>query len=177
LAVVSIAGALTAFAETGSVEDTTGAIPHEALRQDRVVLYYFHRTIRCETCLKFEVYSNDVVREAFATQMAEGVLEWLVVNIDAEDSQPLVERYELEGSSLVSTVLVHGEETGWRPLDAIWWLVDDEAAFKDYVQSEVLSDLEALGKQDGGADADSLPLYRQLVPESDGGGVDAPPQG
>lgn len=159
-----------------AVVDSTGTDVPKPLPPDRVVLYYFHRTIRCETCLKFEEYSNDVVREAFEAQLAEGTLEWRVVNIDAEDAGPLVERYELEGSALVSAVTMSGGEVGWRSLDAIWWLVDDEEAFKEYVRSEVLSDIERLSEDGTGAASDSLPVHGELVPESDGGGVDAPPQ-
>jgi hypothetical protein len=142
---------------------------------DRVVLYYFHRSARCNNCLLFEAYTDSLVHSAFQPELSESVLEWHVVNLDEDGNDAFVERYALDGITLLSTVVLDGEERDFRPLDGIWWLVDDRQAFADYVAAEIEADLEAIhGKHEPEA-ADSLSLYRELVPEPDGGGVDAPP--
>jgi len=149
---------------------------------DRVVLYYFHRTARCDNCLLFEAYTDSVVHAAFEPELSEGILEWRVANLDDDGNEVFAEHYALEGITLLSTVVVDNEERDFRPLDGIWWLVDDRQAFAEYVESEIIADLEAIrtdteathGRRSPEV-ADSLSLYRELVPESDGGGVDAAP--
>lgn len=142
---------------------------------DKVVLYYFHRTARCDNCLLFEAYTDSLVHAAFQPELSGGVLEWHVVNLDDDGNEVFVERYALEGITLLSTVVVDDEEQGWRPLDGIWWLVDDRQAFADYVAAEIEAHLETIRGKHAPEAADSLSLRRQLVPKSDGGGVDAAP--
>ena len=170
----------TAPADAAAPDSTiAGTEPNEATAvppPDRVVLYYFHRTARCDNCVLFEAYTASLVHAAFQPELSSGVLEWHVVNLDEDGNDVFVDRYALEGITLLSTVVVDGEERDSRPLDAIWWLVDDRQAFADYVASEIEADLETMhGKRTPEA-ADSLPLHRELVPESGGGGLDAAPQ-
>ena len=112
-------------------------------RCERVVLYYFHRTARCDNCLKFEAYTDSTLLADFGPELSEGVLEWNVVNLDDEGSAGFIDRYALEEITLLSSVVTGCEEQSWRPLDAIWSLVDDRQAFSEYVAAEVTADLEA----------------------------------
>lgn len=142
---------------------------------DRVVLYYFHRTARCHTCLWFEANVDSLVQAAFQPELSEGVLEWHAVNLDEDGNEAFVERYALEGITLLSTVLADGEEREWRSLEDIWWFVDDREAFADYVASEIRADLGAIHGEEAPEAADSLSLHGELLPKPDGGGMDSAP--
>lgn len=166
-------------ADTGAPDSTVaGTAPETATRtlpSDRIVLSYFHRTARCDNCLRFEAYTDSLVHAAFRPELSEGVLQWQVVNLDEDGNEAFVERYALEGITLLSTVVVDGEERDSRPLDGIWWLVDDRQAFADYVGAEIKANLERIRGKQAQEAADSLSLYRGLVPNLHGGALDAPP--
>ena len=131
----------------------------------RVILYYFHRTARCDNCLRFEAYTDSLVHAAFQPELTEGVLEWHVVNLDENGNESFVGRYALEGITLLSSIVRGGEEQAWRPLDSIWWLVDDRQAFADYVATEIEADLQAVRGKGASETADSLSLHRRIVPK------------
>lgn len=54
----------------------------DPVEASRVVVSYFHPTIRCETCLKIEALTERALREAFADELASGRLEWHVMDFD-----------------------------------------------------------------------------------------------
>lgn len=143
---------------------------------DRVAVYYFHRTARCEKCLKFEAYADEALRSSFSEALADGSLEWRVVNVDDTTNAHFVGDYDLFESSLVVSRVREGAETHWRKLDAIWTLAEDKDAFLEYVASEVGEELRRLDEARS-PDPGPVPVHRQLVPEPDGGGVGTPPQG
>jgi hypothetical protein len=163
----------------GSKEQATAAVDSLAPvpPSDRVVVYYFHHTLRCDTCLKFEAYTDEALRAAFPDELASGVLEWHAVNVDEEKNAHYEDDYDLTEISLLVSEVRDGDEVDWRILGAIWGLVQDKGAFVSYVEDEVAISLERLDEGGLPQDSDSLPVHRELVPESDGGGVDAPPQG
>jgi hypothetical protein len=123
----------TVAARTGAVPDSIAATP----LADRVVVRYFHRTARCDNCLKFEAYADTALRRSFSDELAGGVLEWRVVNVDDTTNAHFLEDYGLSGISLIISIVRGGDESDWRSLDAIWDLVDDESAFAEYVAYEV----------------------------------------
>jgi hypothetical protein len=178
----SLAGASGAFAEPAAegaaiadsiaARDSTASAPPA----DRVTVYYFHRTARCENCLKFEAYADQALRDSFGKELAEGTLEWRVVNLDDTTNAHFVSDYDLFESSLVVSRVRGGQEVDWRKLDAMWTLVDDKDAFLKYVAFEVGEELKRLNEPEP-QDSDPVPVHRQRVPEPDGGGVGASSQG
>jgi hypothetical protein len=116
--------------------DSTSTEPASPL-EDRVVVYYFHRTARCDNCLRFEAYTAAALEQAVGGELASGLVEWRVVNVDEPGAAHYLEDYGLEGSAVVVSIVTGGSESAWRDLDAIWALVDDRGAFETYVADEV----------------------------------------
>lgn len=110
---------------------------------DRVVVYYFHRTLRCATCLKFETYTDEALRLTFAEQLGDGKLEWRVVNLDDPGNEHFEDDYYITENSVVVVEFRGGEQREWANLDAIWGFVADKPAFLSYIRSEVVA---CLGK-------------------------------
>jgi hypothetical protein len=102
-----------------------------------VAVSYFHRTIRCETCLKFEALTERALRDAFADELASGRLVWRVMDFEEPGHESDIARYDIFESSLIVSRFVGDEEKEWKKLDAIWDLVRDEEVFIRYIQSEV----------------------------------------
>jgi len=103
----------------------------------KIMLYYFHGTARCPTCRKFESFSSEALREAFAEALKDGRLEWRVVNVEEPDNEHFVSDYQLYSKSIVIVKKQDGKQTEWKNLKRIWELVRDKEAFVKYVQDEV----------------------------------------
>ncbi len=108
----------------------------------RLVVYYFHRTQRCQTCLTMEAYAEEALRDAFPDALASGVLEWHTANLEAPGNEHFVADYEVSTSAVVMMTRVDGRQTAWRDLDRVWDLVGDELKFKTYIETEAMMLLE-----------------------------------
>ena len=115
------------------------ALPEKpsALRQDGVLVYYFHGDVRCPTCRAIEALSHEAVQKGFARALEEGALEWHVVNVEEEGNDHFIKDYQIFTSSLVIQKISDGNRDEWKNLEKVWDLVRDEAAFAEYVQGEI----------------------------------------
>jgi hypothetical protein len=126
---------------TTAVGDSAAAAEPVQERQDRVDVYYFHRTARCDKCLKFEAYTAETLLSDFPKELADGRVVWTVVNLDEQEDAHFQREYQLLESSLVLSVVRGGQEKYWKNLERIWDLVDDKQAFASYVAAEIDSAL------------------------------------
>lgn len=104
-----------------------------------VVVYYFHGTVRCPTCRKFESYCDELIREDFSEQVGNGRLEWRIVNVDEPQNKHFVDDYQLYTKSIVVVKRAPGGQAEWKNLEKIWQLVGDKQAFVKYVRDEITS--------------------------------------
>lgn len=112
--------------------DSTAAAP-----QVTNVAYYFYNTIRCASCLKIEKYSHEAIERGFADKLAAGELSWMMKNLDEEANFHFVDDYKLFTKALILVRYEDGKQVKWKNCDKVWELLNDEAAFKKYVESEV----------------------------------------
>lgn len=112
----------------------------------RVVATYFHRTLRCQTCLHIESLARYDVTEVMANDMASGQLAWRLLNFEEEENAHFAEEFALEGPSLVITLEDGGEVLEWVRLDRVWELYDDVEAFDEYVLGAVEEYLTAVSE-------------------------------
>lgn len=111
--------------------------------EDHVIrVYYFYTTQRCASCRKIEALAADAVRTGFEREIAAGGVEWTALNIDEAGNRHYVEDYKLYTKSVIVVDRVNGREVRWKNLPKIWELLGNEAAFRQYVQSEVGTYLE-----------------------------------
>lgn len=110
-----------------------GSVPAGAEPEPRVVATYFHRTLRCQTCLRIESLARRAVTETLASDTESGRLVWRLVNMQETENEHVAEEFELESPMLVLTLEDGGDVIRWQRLDRIWQLVDDEEAFHAYV--------------------------------------------
>ncbi|MFH1688692.1 MAG: nitrophenyl compound nitroreductase subunit ArsF family protein [Candidatus Eisenbacteria bacterium] len=135
-------------APEAAASDSTASSELGAPLANHVQVYYFHRTLRCDTCLKFEAYAEEAIRSRFAEELADGRLVWSILNLDDESSTTLVDAYDIFESSLVVSVVEAGEERSWEKLETIWGLVGDKPTFLSYIQGEVEASLSEARKPD-----------------------------
>lgn len=78
--------------------------------QAKLLVYYFHSTNRCATCLAIEENTKKALQTNFAKEMKDGTVKFQSINVDDEKNKALAEKYEAAGSSLWITRIAGGKE-------------------------------------------------------------------
>ena len=100
------------------------------------VVYYFHRTARCPTCLAMEAWSGQVVK-ALATGKIPQKIVLNAVNLDLPENKHYVQDFQITFSTVVIAEIQGGNALRWKSLDDIWSFSHDEASFKQFLESEI----------------------------------------
>jgi hypothetical protein len=104
---------------------------------DRLIAYYFHATARCATCRTIEAFTQEAILGGFEEAIADGRLEWKVLNYEESPHRHFVKDYDLYANTVVLVEFRNGKQTRWKTLDEVWNLTDDKPAFLRYVRGEV----------------------------------------
>jgi len=143
---LTTAGPTVNNAETtapGEVHEASSAAPDADKSRDAneidstVVAYYFHRTIRCPTCIAIEQNAAEVITNRFKEQLANQRLVWLPFNLDDEAGSQFEKEFGISGSTLVVAEIRDGNFVRFKKLDKVWELIGDVDAFHAYVRNEV----------------------------------------
>ena len=103
----------------------------------KVIVYYFHGTARCQTCLDIERHARETVFESHFADLMEGTIEWRSVNYEVPENRHFSNDFDLPYPSLVIVREQAGYTAEWKLLGKTWELVSDPAALRDYVQAEL----------------------------------------
>jgi hypothetical protein len=116
-----------------------GAEAQPATTSDKreIVVYYFHTTVRCQTCRKIESLSKETIESRFAKELRDGSLIYRTINVQHEENRHFVNDYQLFTKSLVLVDRNGGRQVKWKNLEKVWDHVSDPAEFRAYVESEV----------------------------------------
>jgi hypothetical protein len=122
----------TALAKTVQTGQMNAAGP-------KLIVYYFHTTTRCVSCLKIENLTQFTLESDFPSELAAGLIEWRPVNLDTPGNGHFAKEYGLYTKSVVLSEVLDGRETRWRNLENVWHLLPDPDGFRRYVEEEVRS--------------------------------------
>jgi hypothetical protein len=109
----------------------------EAVSARQVIVYYFYTNKRCASCEKIERTTKMAIDSGFADAMKDGTLLWRPLNTDEPEHARFLTDYDLYTKSVVVVDMREGEQVRWRNLDEVWFLLDDEGAFIQYIQTAV----------------------------------------
>jgi len=121
--------------DSAAPETSAAAAGQAEQGQDKVIVYYMHGTFRCATCNSIETMAKEVVENDFAEALADGRLEWQVVNF--QDNAALARHYGVGTSTLVIAKIEDGKETEFKRLDEVWTKINAPGAFKQYVDEMI----------------------------------------
>jgi hypothetical protein len=103
----------------------------------QMIAYYFHSTVRCETCLKIEQQAKAVIERQFKTELAAHRLVFKSVNYDLPENAHFLLDYKLPCPSLVLVRQKDGKDDQRALLGDIWQLVENPVKFNGYIETEV----------------------------------------
>ena len=101
------------------------------------VVYYFHRTRRCRTCLGIEASSRKAVQSGFASELASGRLQFKSINVETPGNEHYLKGFELSSNGLAVAEFKGGRQVRRRNLSGIWEHIGRQDALISYVQGEV----------------------------------------
>lgn len=121
-----------------SVRTSPAAVPKPpAARRGKLVVSYLHTTTRCFSCIQIEDFTSWAVHQDFAREIADGRLEWRVLNVDEPENSHFTKDYQLYTKSVILSWVEDGREVRWKNLERVWKLLDDQMKFQEYVVSEI----------------------------------------
>ena len=126
---------LRSMSQKGDSVQNAAAPALENSPQDKVMVYYMHATFRCFTCNSIEAMAKEVVEKDFAEAIADGRLEWHVVNF--QENPALGRRYGVGTATVVVVKIEDGQETEFKRLDEVWTHVNNPAVFKQYIDENI----------------------------------------
>ncbi len=116
--------------------DSTSVVTDAGTR-DGIHVYYFHRTLRCQTCLTIEALARQAVQDNFADALADGRMFWQAINIEVEGNQHFERDFSLQTQSLILAEYSTNACVRWKLLPEVWNLVASEPDFTEYVCLEL----------------------------------------
>lgn len=143
LAVVALVGVLRFYqgadASSPQTSEPQASPTTEPQKQDavKVIVYYFHGTSRCPSCLTIEELTREAVIEAFDKDLKNGLVEWKPINVEEPEHRHFIKDYQLYTKSVIVSKIIEGKEQRWKNLPKVWELLHQEKAFKDYVKKEI----------------------------------------
>jgi hypothetical protein len=128
---------LQAIRKQGGLAAAPGAATETGAMDDGLMVYYFHGNNRCPTCEAIESQSHDTVHTHFAAHLKSGAMRWKIFNYEKPGGTDWGKKFDVQVPVVVLARVAHGQIAEWKRLDMVWALVGDEAAFADYVRSEI----------------------------------------
>ena len=63
--------------------------------------YYFHGTRRCTTCKAVEEVTKEILKEYYASELADKTISFEAINLDKEGSKALANELKVSGQNLL----------------------------------------------------------------------------
>ena len=101
------------------------------------MVYYFHRTARCPTCITIELNAHQVIQDNFQKQIADGRLMWMPINLDEPGGEEFEKELDIGISTLVVAKILDGNRIEYKKLNEVWTLLRDQEGFSKYVTDEI----------------------------------------
>jgi hypothetical protein len=130
---------------------------------DALVVYYFHSSFRCATCLGIEANTKATLDADFAPQLANEEIVFRPLNFQKPAGKKLAERFKVGDPVVVLARMTGGEVAASKSLDKVRVLVDDKKAFRDYLSGEIKQMLPASKPADA-APKESVPAAKPNKP-------------
>jgi len=138
LVTASICLASVAGAEQNLATNALAAAQKTQIRtNEQIIVYYFHGTVRCDTCQKIEEQAKHVIDQQFKAEVAAKRIVFTPVNFDQPENRHYSLDYKLPCPSLVIVRQMAGKDVKWKLLGDTWKLVDEPEKFDKYIADEV----------------------------------------
>ena len=96
-------------------------------------VYYTHATFRCETCNNIEKKTRELLESKFKKELADGRIEWKVVNFQENDA--FAKAFDVTTSGVIAVLMDGDRVVDYERLDEVWTLLGNTPAFNSYLEN------------------------------------------
>lgn len=131
----------TSATETVSNEPTTTTQEQEIpniKKADKIEVVNFHATQRCVSCTALGKLSEKTITEKFSGEITNGKIVFKSVNVNLPENKEIVNLYQASGSSLYINAIKDGKNNIVQNIK-VWYLLSDESAFSNYLETQLRS--------------------------------------
>jgi hypothetical protein len=107
------------------------------LTENQVVVYYFHRKFRCQSCEVLESTLLNTMQVTYADHFGAGKLAMCIINVDDPENRHYLEKFEIFSNSIVIVEKKSGAVSRYKNLESIWDISQDQNAITLLLQTEV----------------------------------------
>ncbi len=107
-----------------------------ATKADALVVYYFHGSRRCATCMKIEELTSQAITANFADKLASGDVVFRSVNLEESGNEHFVKDFDL-----ITNAVVMQRRDKVEKFDDIWDLAGTPEQFALYIKAGVSRNL------------------------------------
>lgn len=100
-------------------------------------IYYFHATMRCESCIQIEELTKSAVQEHFASELTSGLISLTSIDFLQPENQNMQDKYQFDSQTLIVSKKINGTEVKWINLDKMWDYLSKPEKFKKYIVKEI----------------------------------------
>ena len=144
---------------TGDVPKATGDAPKAAADSpnsvapaagkpstapDKIVVYYFHATRRCPTCLGIQANIEQTINDKFAEETAAGKLAFEELNFEEDANKHFVDEYQLSFSTMIVAAQAGGKTVKWENAEKVWENAHTPPELTAYVEKMIRTYLDML---------------------------------
>lgn len=159
-------GGLAGVAVAADKASGAGAVTAGTPTNAQVVAYYFHGTVRCETCLRIEKQAREVISSRFAAEVAVERLLFKPVDYDKPENAHFLKDYELRCPSLVLVRQEGGKDRERRLLGQTWDSAHIPPKLDLYIEEETRKFLEGEKLPAGNGSLNTNSITNGQGPES-----------
>jgi hypothetical protein len=102
-----------------------------------IIVYYFHGTYRCPSCLQIEEWSLSAIQERFAQELEQGTIIWKTIDVDEPENSHFTREYQVSTQALIIVKMIGNKEKRYKNLGKVWEYLSDQQAFYEYVTHEI----------------------------------------
>jgi hypothetical protein len=107
------------------------------LNDNQVVVYYFHRKFRCQSCEVLESTLMNTMQVTYSNHFGAGRLAMCIINVDDPENRHYLEQFEILSNSIVIVEKKSGVILRYKNLESIWDVSEDREAVTQLLQTEV----------------------------------------
>lgn len=132
--------------EEKTAQMSAKAAASNAAKIDKVLVYYFHNTRRCPTCLGIQKGIEETIDAKFQKDIEAGMLEFHELNMEEESNKKYVQQFQLSFSTMIVTAEAKGETKTWENAGKVWDFAHSPDELNSYVEKMIKQQLDLIGR-------------------------------
>ena len=114
--------------------NTSLTITNDSITANTIQVYYFHGSIRCHTCVSVDENTFQYLKEFFPKKLATNELIFKSINIDKNEREDLIKKYEIYGQTLL---FIKGDTVIDKTDEAFQYVTTNSEKWKQLVKATV----------------------------------------